>query len=82
VAALLQQPPEDKALFLAAIEAAGTIGGAEASELLLDLTDSEDEEIVEAADDALAMKRCGSDPYDDEDEDDEEEDEEDETSQR
>jgi HEAT repeat protein len=83
VAALLKQPVTDKPLFLAAIEAAGTIGGDEAKFMLFDLAESEDEEIAETADEALAMKRYASAPYDDEDEDDEEdEEEEDETSQR
>jgi hypothetical protein len=55
VRALLKPPSSDKRLLLAAIEAAPTIRPEESRTMLLALLDSEDEDIVEAADDALAM---------------------------
>jgi HEAT repeat protein len=58
----------DKALLLAAIEAAAAIRPLEAVEILDDLTDSDDEDIVEAAYEALTMAGVLSD-MDDEDDD-------------
>ncbi len=55
VRGLLDPPSSDKRLLLAAIEASATIRPQEARSLLLDLLESEDEDVVEAADDALAM---------------------------
>jgi len=46
-----------KALLLAAIEAAPSVDPARAPELLGELLDSEDEEIVEAVHEALAMAK-------------------------
>ena len=55
VAALLTSPHTDKDLLLAAIDAAAYIRPREARAILLDLTDSDDEDIAEAAEDALTM---------------------------
>ena len=75
VAALVAAPDIDKDLLLAAIEAVGTIRPLEARTLLADLADSEDEDIAEAADEAIAMAEgMPGDEFDDEldDEDDDE----------
>ena len=61
VRALLDPPARDKRLLLAAIEAAPTIRPEEARRILAGFLDSDDEEIVEAADDALAMAEGYSD---------------------
>jgi len=53
IAALLREPETAKDLILAAIEAAAVLCPEEASELLDELADSKDEEIAEAALDAL-----------------------------
>jgi len=55
VAGLLAAPSTDKSLLFAAIEAATGIRPEEAEGLLADLLDSEDEDIVDAAQDAIAM---------------------------
>ena len=55
VAALLTSDETDKPLLLAAIEAAGNIRPSEAAELFAELMDSDDEDIVEAVHDAMAM---------------------------
>jgi hypothetical protein len=60
-----------KPLLLAAISAVGSIRPAEAGNILVDLADSEDEEIAEAADEAMAMAEVASDEEDDEEEEDE-----------
>ena len=73
VRALLKPPTKDKHLLLAAIEAAPGVNPEESRRLLADLLDSDDEEIVEAADEAIAMAEGYS-----EDDDDDEEDEDDE----
>jgi HEAT repeat protein len=79
VVPLLRSPKTERNLMLAAIEAAGGIATAEAQDALEQLTDSEDEEIAEAANDALLMARSdgGEDEdgfdFDDDMEDDEEE---------
>jgi hypothetical protein len=74
IAALIDDAGTPKPLLLAAIEAAGNIHPPEALEILADLADSDDDEIAEAADDALSMAEALSDETDDdEDEDDEDE---------
>jgi hypothetical protein len=55
-----------KPLLLAAIGAVGSIRPAEAGNILVDLADSEDEEIAEAADEAMAEAEAASDEEDDE----------------
>jgi ABC-type sugar transport system substrate-binding protein len=55
VAALVTADRTDKALRPAAIEAAASIRPQEAVEILGPLTDSDDEDIVDAAHEALAM---------------------------
>ena len=71
VAALIATKGTDKRLLLAAIEAAPSIRPQEASHLLVDLADSDDEDIVEAVDEALALAEgmSGEDDEDDEDDD-------------
>jgi hypothetical protein len=69
VAALVTSDKTPKALLLAAIEAVPSIRPQEAGELLRELTDSDDEDIVEAAYEALAMAEGPSDS-DEDDEDD------------
>ena len=69
MAALLTAPVTDKALLLAAIEAAVYIRPREAKPLLLELTDSDDAEIADAASNAAMMATS---PFDDEFEDDSE----------
>ena len=73
ITALITSEKTDKDLLLAAIDAVAMIRPQEASEILVDLTDSDDEEIVEAAYEAMAMAEPWEDE-DDEDEDDEDED--------
>jgi hypothetical protein len=74
VAALVTDAGTPKPLLLAAIEAAGSIRPAEAPEILHDLTHSGDEDIAEAADEAIAMAEgfTGEGDEEDEEEDDEE----------
>jgi HEAT repeat protein len=60
IMALLENTTTPKALLLAAIGAAAAIRPAEAGSSLLPLTESEDEEIAEAAKEAIAF--CGEDP--------------------
>jgi hypothetical protein len=67
VAALVTNPDTEKVLLLAAIGAVATIRPTEAGVLLVDLADSDDEEIAEAADEAMTM----AEDYTDEDFDDE-----------
>jgi hypothetical protein len=55
-----------KPLLLAAIGAVGSIRPAEAREILVDLADSDDEEIVEAVNEAMAAAEVSSDEEDDE----------------
>ena len=69
VAALVTSDETPKALLLAAIEAVPSIRPQEAEELLRELMDSDDEDIVEAAYEALAMAEGPSDS-DEDDEDD------------
>ncbi len=80
VSALLTSRATDKDLLLAAIEAVATIRPREAVSLLVDLADSEDEDIAEAADEAISMAEgLADDDFDDEeyegDDEDEDEDE-------
>jgi len=83
VAALVKAKDTSKDLLLAAIEAVSTIRPREAGTLLVDLLDSEDEDIVDAASEAMSMAQVRSDDgFDDEladDENDEDEDDEDES---
>jgi hypothetical protein len=72
IAALVTGDETDKPLLLAAIEAVASIRPEEASEILGDLTDSDDEEIAEAVFDALAL---AGEPAEDEDDDGESDDE-------
>ena len=70
VAALVTSEDTDKPLLLAAIDAVAGIRPREAGVILADLTDADDEEIVEAAYEAMAMAEGTSDnAYDDEDDD-------------
>ena len=68
IAALVTSGDTDKPLLLAAIDAAAGIRPREAVEVLADLTDSEDEDIAEAAHEALAI----AEGFPEEDEDDDE----------
>jgi hypothetical protein len=69
IAALVTLDETDKPLLLAAIDAVTSIRPQEALEILGDLTDSDDEDIVEAAYEALAMARglSGEDDIDEDD---------------
>jgi hypothetical protein len=60
VAALLEDTTTPKALLLAGIGAAAAIHPAEAESLLLPLTEADDEEVAEAAEEAIVF--CGEDP--------------------
>jgi hypothetical protein len=70
VAGLVTSKGTDKPLLLAAIDAAACIRPEEAAEILIALTASEDEEIAEAAQEALAMAEgyLGGEDEEDEDE--------------
>ena len=73
VAALLTAEGTSKEILLAAIEAVATIRPREAGVLLMDLADSEDEDIAEAADEAMSMAAgFPDDEFDDEDDEDDE----------
>ncbi|MBL8290958.1 MAG: HEAT repeat domain-containing protein [Bryobacterales bacterium] len=78
LAILAAEGEGDKDLLLAAIDAAGSICPEEETDILLELLDSEDEEIADAARDALDSVELGGDDEDLEDEDFEEDDEDDE----
>jgi hypothetical protein len=65
--ALVQGAHTPKPLLIAAIGAVAGIRPAEASIILEDLADSDDEEIAEAAEEAIGMAEIGSDEEDDED---------------
>ena len=71
VVPLAESPRTEKALRLAAIEAASNIRPQEALDLLYELSASEDEDIVAAASEALAMAE-GLAEIDEEEDDDEE----------
>ena len=68
---LLESRTTEKSLLIAAIEAAGSVNPEEATPILTEFTGSEDEDIADAASDALAMMEP---EYDDEEEDEDEED--------
>jgi hypothetical protein len=70
VAALVTTAHTDKDLLLAAIDAIATIRPHEAIEMLVELADSDDEDIADAAFEALGMVE-GRAEYDDDDDDDE-----------
>ena len=80
ISKLAQDRRTEKDLRIAAIGASGAIRPKEAQEFLFDLADSKDEDIAEAADDALSMivepEDYDEDEDDEEDEDDDEDDEE------
>ncbi|SPD75647.1 conserved hypothetical protein [uncultured Desulfobacterium sp.] len=70
ISAILTASQPDKDLLIAAIEAAPNIRPEEAAEILLELTGSEDEDIVEAAYEAMSMADMDWDEgYDDEEDD-------------
>ena len=71
IAELITSAKTEKSLLLAAIEASGSIRAQEAQEILGRLTDSDDEDIVEAVHEAMAMTGGLWGEGDDEDEDDE-----------
>lgn len=71
IAAILFKDAVDKPLLIAAIEAAAAIRPQEALDRLYDLRDSEDDDIAEAAEEALAMAEGLAELEDDDDEDDE-----------
>jgi hypothetical protein len=66
VVELINAAHTPKPLLLAAISAVGSIRPAEAGEILVDLGDSDDEEIAEAADEAMAEAEIDSGEEDDE----------------
>jgi hypothetical protein len=70
VAALVQDPATPKPLLLAAIDSLAGIRPKEAGRILVDLADSDDEEIAEAADEAMMMADAERYDPDDEEEDD------------
>jgi hypothetical protein len=70
VAGLATSESADKWLRLAAIEAVAWIRPQEAAEILIELTQSEDEDIVDAAYEAMAMSEAGLDEYEDDDDED------------
>lgn len=74
---LLQDPATPKPLLLAAIEAAGSIRPKEAGECLVHLADSDDEEIADAADEAMSIAEIGSDDVEEEENEDDEDESED-----
>jgi hypothetical protein len=75
IAGLVTTEETDKVLLLAAIDATASIRPQEAPEILVDLIDSEDEDIVEAAYEAMNMAEAlaGEDWDDDDDDDDDDE---------
>jgi hypothetical protein len=68
VTALVTSRGTDKPLLLAAIEAVASIRPQEAAEILDDLTDSDDEDIVEAVGEAMAMIEARSEEDEEDDE--------------
>lgn len=77
IAGLIKEPVDDKPLLLAAIDAVASIRPREAGPLLVDLADDEDEEIADAATEAMAMADAALSSEDDEFDDDEDLDDED-----
>jgi len=74
IVALVDAVYAPKRLRVAAIGAVGEIAPRNAGEILVDLTDSDDPEIAEAAADAIASADVYANPYEDEDGDEDEED--------
>jgi hypothetical protein len=75
VVGLVTSKNTERNLLLAAIDAVASIRPQEAGMILVDLTDWDDEDVVEAAHEAMAMaKTRGDDEFDDEDEDEDEDD--------
>ena len=68
IASLVTTEETDKPLLLAAIEAAAGIRPQDTAQILIDLTESNDEDIVEAAYEAIAMAEVFLDVEDDDDE--------------
>jgi hypothetical protein len=66
IVALVHDAATPKSLLLAAIGAVASIRPAEARRILIDLADSDDEEIAEAVDEAIEMAEAASDEEDDE----------------
>jgi hypothetical protein len=66
IVALVHGAATPKPLLLAAISAVASIRPAEAGSVLIDLADSDDEEIAEAVDEAIGMAETVSDAEDDE----------------
>jgi hypothetical protein len=73
VAALVTSGVTDKPLLLAAIDAAASIRPREALEIFADLDDSDDEDIIEAVDEAIALADASSGEDDDDELNDEDE---------
>ena len=71
VIALVRDDETPKPLLIAAIEAIGNIRPREARQILSDLLDSDDEDIAETADEAIAMAEGTFDEEDDEEDEDE-----------
>jgi hypothetical protein len=71
IVALVDEAGTPKPLLLAAIGAVASIRPAEARRILVDRADSDDEEIAEAADEAIAMAAIASGEEDDEEDDEE-----------
>jgi len=72
IAALVTSEDTDKPLLLAAIDAVSSIRPHEAGAILVDLTDSDDEDVVDAAHEAMAMAEgLSDDELDDENDEDE-----------
>ena len=73
IVTILKTPRQPKYLLIAAIGAAGFIRPAEAEDILAKFTDSDDEDIAEAAEEAIMMASAefefGDEEFDDEDED-------------
>lgn len=67
---LVKNPKTPKPLRLAAIGAVGSIRPAQARDILVDLADSEDEEIAEAADESMMMAEAVAEFEDDEEDED------------
>lgn len=66
IVALVHDARTPKPLLLAAIGALATVRPAETGRILVDLADSDDEEIAEAADEAMSMAEAAADEEDDE----------------
>ena len=73
IVTIVNHPDTDKALLLAAIEAVGSIRPAEAPGILMEVADSDDEDIADAVEETIAMAQgeLGLDDEEDEEEEDE-----------